>query len=353
MTICYNLFDAGRKGRITIKNPNGYGSVYKLSGNRRKPWAVRLTVGRSPEGKQIYKMLGYYKTRKDANIALADYNHEPYNLDANNITFIELFEKWKAAEYPHFSHDSIKMYNSAIIHCESLYKMRFNAIRTNHLQAAVDACPRGFATKKKMRFLFGKLYQYAMSNDLSTKSYSQFVKVGTKETDERVIFTKHEVLEMFELAKHDEYYELVLILLYTGMRIRELLTLERKNVFIHDKYAIGGLKTKAGKNRIIPLHNSILPLVAKRMEHSGKYLVKGKVNEEMPYTSFNKEWRKRPLLSGHKTHDTRHTLISNLHSAEVPEITIKLIVGHAQKDVTGQVYIHKMLPELLEAINRL
>lgn len=336
-----------------MKNPNGYGSVYKLSGNRRKPWAVRLTVGRSVEGKQIYKMLGYYKTRRDANIALADYNQEPYDLDANRITFLELFEKWKAAEYPHFSHDSKKMYNSAILHCESLYQMKFNAIKTNHLQAAVDACPKGFATKKKMRFLFGKLYQYAMSNDLATRSYSQFVKIGEKETEKRVIFSRYEILEMFELAKEDDFYELVIILLYTGMRIRELLELETKNVFVHDQYAIGGIKTKAGKNRIIPLHKSVLPLIAKRYEQGGRYLIKGKINPAMAYGTFNKAWRKRPLLAGHKTHDTRHTFISNLHSAEVPEITIKMIVGHAQKDVTGQVYIHKMLPELLEAVNRI
>ena len=28
-----------------MKLPNGYGSVYKLSGNRRKPWAARVTAG--------------------------------------------------------------------------------------------------------------------------------------------------------------------------------------------------------------------------------------------------------------------------------------------------------------------
>ena len=28
-----------------MKNPNGYGTVVKLSGNRRKPYAVRKTIG--------------------------------------------------------------------------------------------------------------------------------------------------------------------------------------------------------------------------------------------------------------------------------------------------------------------
>ena len=28
-----------------MRLPNGYGSVYKLSGKRRKPWAARVTTG--------------------------------------------------------------------------------------------------------------------------------------------------------------------------------------------------------------------------------------------------------------------------------------------------------------------
>ena len=28
-----------------MKHPNGYGSIYKQSGARRKPWAVRRTAG--------------------------------------------------------------------------------------------------------------------------------------------------------------------------------------------------------------------------------------------------------------------------------------------------------------------
>ena len=44
--------------------PNGNGSVYKLSGNRRKPYVVRVTLGwdLSPSGKAVQhkKIIGYY-----------------------------------------------------------------------------------------------------------------------------------------------------------------------------------------------------------------------------------------------------------------------------------------------------
>lgn len=57
-----------------MRNPNGYGSVYKLSGRRRKPYAARITLGFKPEnGHPIYKFIGYYKTRAEAERALAEY----------------------------------------------------------------------------------------------------------------------------------------------------------------------------------------------------------------------------------------------------------------------------------------
>lgn len=34
-----------------MKNPNGFGSVHKLSGNRRNPWRFIKTIGWDEEGK--------------------------------------------------------------------------------------------------------------------------------------------------------------------------------------------------------------------------------------------------------------------------------------------------------------
>lgn len=41
-----------------MRLPNGYGSVHKLSGKRRKPWRVRITLQRclvDGKAKQIYE----------------------------------------------------------------------------------------------------------------------------------------------------------------------------------------------------------------------------------------------------------------------------------------------------------
>lgn len=55
-----------------MRRPNGGGAIYKLSGNRRRPWAIRITTGWE-NGKQKYKMLGYYESKEEAEMALVDY----------------------------------------------------------------------------------------------------------------------------------------------------------------------------------------------------------------------------------------------------------------------------------------
>ena len=66
---------------MAMKMPNGYGAVIKLSGKRRKPYAVRITIGfklagpeDQPHAVQQYKYLEYFEKRADAVRYLSDYN---------------------------------------------------------------------------------------------------------------------------------------------------------------------------------------------------------------------------------------------------------------------------------------
>ena len=54
-----------------MKLPNNYGSVSKLSGNRRRPYMVRKSL----DGNQL--VIGYFETKEKALQALADYNRQP------------------------------------------------------------------------------------------------------------------------------------------------------------------------------------------------------------------------------------------------------------------------------------
>jgi len=71
------------------RNPNGYGSVTKLKGNRSKPWIIKVTqYDADGNGRQV--PLDYAATEEEANIILAKYNHNPWNIDRKNITLADL-----------------------------------------------------------------------------------------------------------------------------------------------------------------------------------------------------------------------------------------------------------------------
>ena len=56
--------------------PNGYGSVCKLSGNRRRPYIVKKTVGFDARGYPIYNIVGYAATKEEGLEMLSAYNRD-------------------------------------------------------------------------------------------------------------------------------------------------------------------------------------------------------------------------------------------------------------------------------------
>ncbi|MCD8189246.1 MAG: hypothetical protein LUD78_03340 [Clostridiales bacterium] len=54
---------------------------------------------------------------------------------------------------------------------------------------------------------------------------------------------------------------LTMIFLFTGMRISEIFTLQVANVHLEadPPYIQGGVKTEAGRDRVIPIYSRVLP----------------------------------------------------------------------------------------------
>ena len=108
------------------KNPNGYGTVAKLSGNRRKPFVVRKTDGWDDRGYPIYLTIGYYATREEGLIALAEYNRNPYDVNQQKITLKELFLKWSETILPKLGKSLQNGLKSAYKHINKLEDMKYS-----------------------------------------------------------------------------------------------------------------------------------------------------------------------------------------------------------------------------------
>lgn len=338
-----------------MRRGNGSGGIVKLGGKRRKPWAVRVTAGWTDDGKQIFKYVSYHEKKIDARRALDEYNVNPFDVDATKLTFEEIYNQWSERAYATLSVSSVKNYKSAYKHAKRLHVARFVEIKTKHLQDVVDAI-HSQAMARMTKFLFQKLYTYALENDIVEKDYSQYVKLTkTKETKEKLPFTDEEAKIMWDKVGKVEYADLIVILLYTGMRIGELLDMKKEDIHLDKRYMIGGSKTEAGKNRVIPLHKKIIPLIEKRMDSKSEYLFTNTLGKKLTYALFmSKYWGAivAHLKHQHTPHATRHYFVSKMDSLGVNRVIIQKIVGHSNKDVTD-IYTHKNLDELLEAVDLL
>ena len=169
-------------------------------------------------------------------------------------------------------------------------------------------------------------------------------------------FTPEE-LQILWQNSDDFTVKIALILCYTGLRPIELLKMKNSDVHLAEKYMRGGVKTAAGKNRVIPIAEKILPFISEMYNPQNEFLIT-QSGKPIKYQNFlQKNWRKNEILKSlpakHLPHDGRHTCATLMDDAEVPLKIRQLILGHSSKDITNRVYTHKTIQQLIDAINRI
>lgn len=338
-----------------MRNENGFGSIVcldKTGKKRRKPWAVRITTGWE-KGRQKRKYLGYYKTQAEALIALAEYHKGGYNLDMSGLTLGEVFDRWIARIESKSSKNVLNSHNMAKARFGNMAKVPMASLKADHLQDWMDGITDlGPGTKRKVKSTMMQLWRYAIKNDIVQQNYAEHIEIAEKAEKTGEIFTDKELKVLWE-NKDDITAKWILILMYTGMRIGELLVMTADNINLEEQYMIGGLKSEAGRNRIIPIHDKLMPIVRDQLKRSD-YLMNDINGKEYYYDKALTDFKDymAHLKWKHLPHDTRKTAVSLMHGADIPMETIRIIVGHAPKGVTEQVYLRKTPKELVDAINK-
>ncbi len=350
-----------------MKLPNGYGNITKLSGKRRKPWRVRKTIGweivsETEKLRQQYINIGYYATKSEALAALAAYNQDPYDLHTATITLGEVYEKWSEDKYEEISQSNINGYKAAWKLCPPIENMKMVDIKIDHIQKVADESGKNKPTLKKFKTLMNELFKYAVIHGIISKErnmveYLNISKAGNPNALNRSPFTKAEIKKLWNVADSNEYFTTILMLIYSGVRISEMLDLKKENVNIDEQYFnIIASKTESGI-RTVPIADKILPFFKMWYNKNDcEYLLSTPEGNHFEYRNYyDSYWT--PLMNAinanHTPHDTRHTCVSLLTAAKVDERFIQKIVGHKGQGVTRQVYTHLEIQELLEEINKI
>lgn len=349
-----------------MRLPNSYGSVYKMTGNRRKPWAARKTVGwrlnhKTKRSNPIYHFVGFYETRKEALQALAQYNENPFEWDTNVLTFDDVYEKWSDTHYSSIKYPNT--YKAAYALCSSIRKMKFADIKLSHLQHIVDTSGKNKPTLLNLRNLLSLMWKYAVMHEIITPDKRELIKYldlrGAKNPNARTRkpFTKTDIQILWDTKDTDPYISTILILIYTGLRIGELLNLKKEDIHLEERwFYVKEAKTTAGV-REVPIAEKIVPFFEYWLSRDCNYLICTPTDYRMQYRNYyDLYWTvalEKLSINTYTPHCTRHTCISLLTEAEVDERIIQQIVGHKGQNVTRMVYTHVDLPKKLEAINRI
>lgn len=337
-----------KKGVIFMKLPNNYGSISKLSGSRRRPYIVRKSNG---NGKPL--ILGYVATREEGLALLAQYNANPWDTAHAGITLEALYQLWEEKRKPKLGAANQSALHAAYSHCRALGGMQYREIRAHQMQDCIDGCGRGASTQAAIKNLWTHLDKFALELDIVTQRYSDLLTTAAPPPTSRPPFTPEEVSRLWE-HQTEPWVDSVLIFLYSGWRISELLALRPEDIDLTVGTMRGGTKTEAGKNRVVPIHSKIRPLVEARLAEAGPRLLcyQGK---RVPVSTYRLLWRDimKRLGMNHVPHECRHTFETRLDAAGGNRRCIDLLMGHTSKDVGNRIYNHKTLSELQSTIELL
>lgn len=314
----------------------------------------------------------------------------------DNYTFKQLFEKFKETKMLTKEEEQIeKKYHikpknkpysrnycrgmiTAFHNSEALYDIVYKELRASDFNKHLKESKKGIDSQRQMVNLYLNLDKFALEEDIIEKGYAQFIptisnkkevkKAKNKTIREEKVFTYEQIDYLWNLKtrssglrqrskKERELFirDFWLMLLYSGMRADELLSLYTANIFLDDNYFIGGLKTEAGINREVPIHPDVKHLYEKYYNPNNEFLFMQPNGNKIDYDYYLYHYTYNfkdlhPELAGHTAHDARHTLRNELRKLNVKDIIINSIIGHSNDDVGEDIYSHVSIEEKFEAI---
>ena len=208
----------------------------------------------------------------------------------------------------------------------------------------IDDFPLKHASKELICSLFKQMYSYADAHDLCDKDYSAHVRINTPDDDETGIpFSQEEIDTVWEHAGSSTILQGILIMIYSGFRISAYKGIE---INLAEKYLKGGVKTAAGKNRIVPFS----PLVEKYIDPDMELFQKSaNIFRGLFIDSLSSIG-----ITGHTPHDCRHTFSWLCDRYHMDTLSKKMLLGHSLgNDVTNAKYGHRTMEELRAEIEKI
>ena len=215
------------------------------------------------------------------------------------------------------------------------------------------------------------MLDYAIEQELVEKNYARGFKFNseTENSEHHIDFAENEMKAIWGAVDAIPDIKFLIIQCYTGMRPQEIGNILLENTHIEDGYFIGGMKTKAGKMRVIPIHPKIKEFVQYYYDdakaRNSKYLFNyfpgcssnRKNTTKLTYQRYSELFyrfiKNLNLNPDHKPHDGRVQFVTVAKKCGVDEYALKRIIGHKIKDITEEVYTKRNIDWLKSEIAKI
>lgn len=348
------------------KNANGEGSITYVKG-RKSPWWARLPAEYDINGKEYRPTVGFYKTRKEAENALKGY------LSVDDIkTFKEIYESYKETnEFKNLSKKTRNRYDDAFLSYKPLWDKDIILIKTQELQACINRKEQeGYyvtikgkkvhkdyskSSLERLKHVASKIYTHAMKYELVDKDRAYYLEVGgVVNVKEKNIFYAKDIENLFSSIKKNPDCRHILMMIFTGMRTSEYLNLKVDNFDLqNDLIKNFGIKTEAGRMRIMFIHESIKKIAEQLVNESttGYFVENIHISSQNPTPThpsdqtfrkriFNKALETINLSSDDYTPiNCRYTFATIAHMSGITDEALMKLMGHTSINITSKSYI--------------
>lgn len=336
--------------------PNGVGSIQKRKENLRKPYRARKLIRYDYDvekgtAKAVYYNVGNFATRAEALKALMDFTGAAVE-ETSPMTLKQCYDATGISDKD-VTPSLERAYKKAIGSLTPLWNKPLKELKVNDYEKTITAAQIKPSYHKYCRIVITQIYKYAMAHDVVDKDYSKLIRYG-KVVDhaEKKPFTPDEIQKLWE-SDPSILRDMVLFGCYTGFRPGEICDIRICNVDLDNGFIQGGSKTKAGINRLVPIHPLIMDIVRKHYDDAI-------ANErEKLFTRKGNSWSQKYYSAcftnsfpGHTSHETRHTFATYARKSDMDLLVTKWILGHSVHDLTERVYTHKQMDKMQSEIRK-
>lgn len=280
----------------------------------------------------------------------------------NVMTFEELWNEFFEETAPTKSKQWGRSMSAALKKFSNIKNKPINQISIEDIQNCynnVMYSEKGVShsTLTNMTIVLRYVYRLSEKKKFTTKNDNPLEYIDSRATgkkrNNRKVFTNEEIKIIMNY--NSDIAKIVTLYIFTGMRPIELISMKRSNIHLDKKYMVGGVKTEAGKSRIIPLHDRIIPIIHYFLNQNHTYLFtdQGNLSEYNKYAKSYKKLMSELNLNHVEPYDTRYTFSTIAKTSGVDSSIRKKIMGHSCEDLTDDVYTHEPLPYFLKEINKI